>query len=59
MKSLFIKKEDINIFKFKTNEYQENIIIGKNLIEFLGIELKGGKDFIINNNNYISKIDEE
>ena len=62
MKDLFINKENkenINIFKFKTYECQENIIIGKNLIEFLGIELKGGKNFIINNNNYISKIYEE
>ena len=59
MKDLFINKEEIKVFKFKTNEFQENIIIGKELIEFLGIELKGGKDFIINNNNYISKIYEE
>ena len=59
MKDLFINKEEIKVFKFKTNEFQENIIIGKNLIEFLGIELKGGKDFIINNNSYISKIYEE
>ena len=58
MKNLFIDKEEIKVFKFKTHEYQENIIIGKSLIEFLGIELKGGKDFIINNNNYISKIQE-
>ena len=59
MKDLFKNKEESYIFKFKTKEYQENIIIGKNLIGFLGIELKGGKDFIINNNNYISKIYEE
>ena len=41
-----------------TKENQENIIIGKELIELIGIDLKDLNKFIVNE-KYISKIEEE
>ena len=57
VKELLIFEEDLQRFKFLTKENQENIIIGKDLIELLNINLKDN-DIIINE-KYISKINDE
>ena len=55
---LLTYEEDIHKFKFRTKENQENIIIGKELIDLLGIDLKDLNDINVNE-KYISKIEEE
>ena len=55
---LLIFEEDQHKFKFKTKENQENIIIGKELIEFLGMDLNDLNNFNLNE-KYISKIEDE
>ena len=52
------EEEDIYRFKFITKENQENIIIGKDLIEFMNIDFKDINNIIINN-KYISKLEDE
>ena len=43
---------------FLTKEDQEYIIFGKNLIEPMKMEFKGENNFIIHNDEFISKLDE-
>jgi len=43
---------------FLTKEDQENIIFGNNLIEQMNIEFKDENNFIIHNEEFISKLDE-
>ena len=52
------EEEDIYRFKFITKENQENIIIGKDLIEFMNIDFKDINNIIINK-KYISKLEDE
>ena len=52
------EEEDIYRFKFITKENQENIIIGKDLIEFMNIDFKDINNIIINK-KYISKFEDE
>ena len=56
---VFIYEENIHKFKFLTKENQENIIIGKDLIELMGVDLKDVNKFVINNEKYISKLEDE
>ena len=58
VKELLIFEEDLQRFKFLTKENQENIIIGKDLIELLNINFKDINNITINE-KYISKIDDE
>ena len=55
---LLIYEEDMHKFKFKTKKNQENIIIGKELTELLGIDLNDLNNFNINE-KYITKIEDE
>ena len=55
----FLYEENIHKFKFLTKENQENIIIGKDLIELMDVDLKDVNKFVINNEKYISKIEGE
>ena len=50
------EEELIHRFKFLTKENQENIIIGKDLIEFMNIDFKDINNIIINK-KYISKLE--
>ena len=43
-------------FIFLTQENQENIVIGKNLIDLMKIEFNDNGDFIINNKEFISDV---
>ena len=43
---------------FLTKEDQENIIFGSNLIKLMKIEFKNENNFIIHNDEFISKLDE-
>ena len=43
---------------FLTKEDQENIIFGSNLIKLMNIEFKNENNFIIHNDEFISKLDE-
>ena len=59
LKELLIYEEkEMHRFKFITKENQENIVIGKQLIELLGIDLSDTNNFSINE-KYISKIEDE
>ena len=51
-------EESLHKFKFMTKDNQENIIIGKVLIEVLGIDLNDLNNFIVNE-KYISKIEDD
>ena len=44
---------------FKTRENQEYIEFGKDLINAMNIEFKDEKNFVINNKEFITKIDDE
>ena len=44
---------------FKTRENQEYIEFGKDLIEAMNIEFKDEKNFVINNKQFITEVDEE
>ena len=60
IKELFIDKEEeedfVYFFRFLTKDDQENIIIGKDLIELIDIQFLDNDNFIINNKDYISNI---
>ena len=62
-KELFFSKENeedfVYYFRFYTNEEQENIVIGKDLIELMNITFKDNNNFIINNKDYKSQIEDE
>ena len=53
-------KDEINknYFIFLTKENQENIIFGKNLIDLMKIEFDNDEDFIINNNDFVTHLEE-
>ena len=53
-------KDEINknYFIFLTKENQENIIFGKNLIDLMKIEFYNDEEFIINNNDFITHLEE-
>ena len=55
---LIYEEEEMHRFKFMTKENQENIVIGKQLIELLDIDLSDINNFSINE-KYISKIEDE
>ena len=46
-------------FTFLTKENQENIIIGRNLMDLMKIEFNDTNDFIIKNDEFISKVNDE
>ena len=46
-------------FTFLTKENQENIIIGKTLMDLMKIEFKDKNAFIIKNDEFISKVNDE
>ena len=46
-------------FTFLSKENQENIVIGKYLMELMKIEFNNKNEFIINNKDFIYKMDEE
>ena len=46
-------------FTFLTKENQENIIIGRNLMDLMKIEFNDLNDFIIKNDEFISKVNDE
>ena len=60
---LFFVDEDeedfVYFFRFLTNEEQDNIIIGKDLIELMNITFIGNNKFVINNRDFISEIEED
>ena len=60
---LFFVDEDeedfVYFFRFLTNKEQENIIIGKDLIELMNITFIGNNKFVINNRDFISEIEED
>ena len=45
-------------FAFLTKEDQDNIIIGKNLIDLMKLEFNDKNEFIINNKSFISLVEE-
>ena len=47
-----------NYFLFLTKENQENIIFGKNIIDLMKIEFDNDEEFIINNNDFITHLEE-
>ena len=61
---LFFDKKDeeedgfVYYFRFYSNKEQENIIIGKDLIELMNITFIDDNNLVINNKKYISKIEE-
>ena len=55
---LLTYEEDYQKLKFLSKENQENIIIGKDLIELMNINLKDINNIIINE-KYITKVDDE
>ena len=63
LKQLFVlKDENINLFSFRflSKENEDNIIFGKDLIELMKINFYDDKpNFEINNNEFISKIEDE
>ena len=56
IKEILIYEENFQRFKFLTGESQDNIIIGKDLIELMDIDVINLK---INNEKYITKLEEE
>ena len=62
-KVLFYESEEeedlIFFFRFLTKEDQENIIIGKDLIELMNVTFLDSNNIVINNKDYISKIDDK
>ena len=62
LKELFFSKEDeedlVYYFRFLSKDDQENIIIGKDLIELMDIKFIDNDNFIINNKDYISNVKE-
>ena len=63
LKQLFYSIEDeedfVYYFRFLSKEDQENIIIGNDLIQLMNITFIGNDNFIINNNEFISKLDND
>ncbi len=53
-------KDEINknYFIFLTKENQENFIFGKNLIDLMKIEFDNEEEFVINNSNFITHLEE-
>ena len=47
-----------NFFIFLTKENQENIIFGKKLIELMKFEINGEDEFLINNYNFITYLED-
>ena len=56
--NLLTFKDDIHTFKFRMKENQDNIVIGKDLIELLGIDLSDINNIVVND-KYMSKIEDE
>ena len=63
LNQLFYSIEDeedfVYYFRFLSKEDQENIIIGNDLIQLMNITFIGNDNFIINNNEFISKLDND
>ena len=59
MNELINEIELINRIIFLTNDEQEYIVIGKELIKLMDIEVRDKKNVIINNKKYISIIEDE
>ena len=56
--NLLTFKDNIHTFKFRMKENQENIVIGRELIELLGIDLSDMNNIVVND-KYMSKIEDE
>ena len=63
IQQLFVLKDEeahLYSFRFLAKEEEENIIFGKDLIELMNIDFKdNNQNFVINNDDYISKIEDE
>ena len=63
LKQLFYSLEDeedfVYYFRFVSREDQENIIIGKDLIQLMNVTFIDKDNFIINNSEFISKLDND
>ena len=63
LKILFYDNEEdegmVYYFRFLTKKDQENIIIGKDLIDLMDITFIGNNNFIINNKSFITNVKEE
>ena len=63
LKILFYDNEEdegmVYYFRFLTKKDQENIIIGKDLIDLMDITFIDNTNFIINNKNFITNVKEE
>ena len=63
LKTLFYDNDEdegmVYYFRFLTKKDQENIIIGKDLIDLMDITFIDNTNFIINNKNFITNVKEE
>ena len=63
LKALFYDNDEdegmVYYFRFLTKKDQENIIIGKDLIDLMDITFIDNTNFIINNKNFITNVKEE
>ena len=60
IKDLFIKNKKKNYtFRFIGKENEDNIVLGKDLIELMNIEFIGNDNFIIHNKDFIAKFDDD
>ena len=60
LKYFLVEKEETEKYgiRFLTSENQENITFGKDLIDLMEIEFKDEKNIVINNEEFISKMDD-
>ena len=60
LKYFLVEKEETEKYgiRFLTSENQENITFGKDLIDLMDIEFKDDKYIVINNEEFISKMDD-
>ena len=57
--SLEEEEDFVYFFRFLTKDDQENIIIGKDLIELMNITFLGNNKFVINNKDFISEVEDD
>ena len=63
LKTLFYDNDEdegmVYYFRFLTKKDQENIIIGKDLIDLMDITFIDDTNFIINNKSFVTNVKEE